>query len=413
MDRAAAEVLDRSDPLASFRGRFPIDDAGPVYMDGNSLGRPSHDVLAALQTGAGEWQDRLVQGWSDWIDLPGQAGDPLGRLLGAGPGQVLVCDSTTVNLYKLAAAALSARPDRTVIVGDRHDFPTDRYVLAGVAQAHGCELRLVDSDPIAGVDFDDLAGAIDERTALVSLSHVNYRSSARLDLAAITALVHDRGALVLWDLSHSAGAVPVELDSSGADLAVGCTYKYLNAGPGAPGYLYVHDGLAEQLSPPIHGWFGQEAQFEMGPTYRPAIGVRRFLAGTPPILGLHAVVAGVDLLLEAGIDRLWAKSQQLTQTLTDLIDQRLAPLGASVSSPRDPSRRGAHVSVDHRQAFEWCSALIGRGLVVPDFRAPSTVRLGPAPLYTRFVDVVDAVDRMAEVLAAGLSPPEERRPRVT
>jgi kynureninase len=413
MDRPAAEALDRADPLARFRDRFPIDESGPIYMDGNSLGRTSYAVGAALHDGVQEWQAHLVGGWSRWIDLPGEVGDRLGCLIGAGPGQVLVCDSTTVNLYKVADAALSARIDRTAIVGDANDFPTDRYVLAGLAEARRRELRLVASDRVTGLDLDALAAAVDNHTALVCLSHVNYRSAARLDMAAVTDLVHQHGALMLWDLSHSAGAVPVDLDAAGADLAVGCTYKYLNAGPGSPGYLYVRRELAGELRQPIRGWFGQEDQFEMGPSYRPAAGVARFLTGTPPVLGLLAVQAGVELLLEAGLDRLWAKSQALTGLLVERLAERLAPAGASLASPSEPEHRGAHVSVAHPQAWAWCSALVDRGLVVPDFRTPDAIRLGPAPLYTRFVDAYDTVERMAAVLEAGLPAAPDGHRRIT
>jgi kynureninase len=397
MDRAEAERLDRADPLAAFRDRFPIAADGPVYLDGNSLGRPSYAMREALDTGRLAWERDLVGGWTRWIDLPGEVGDRLGVLIGAGAGQVLVCDSTTVNLYKLADAALGLQAQnggRTVIVGDAHDFPTDRYVLAGLAEARGCELRLLASDPVNGLDLNVLAAALDDRTSLVCLSHVNYRSAARVDLAEVTGLAHDHGALVLWDLSHSAGAVPVQLDSAGADLAVGCTYKYLNAGPGAPGYLYVRRQLAGELRQPIQGWFGQQDQFEMGPAYQPASGAGRFLTGTPPVLGLLAVRAGVDLLLEAGVDRLWTKSQGLTGALVGLVRDRLEPAGVTLASPADPARRGGHVSIAHPRARAWCATLIGRGLVVPDFRTPDVIRLGPAPLYTRFVDVYDAVERM-------------------
>jgi kynureninase len=419
MERATAASMDQADPLAAFRDRFPIPADGPIYLDGNSLGRPSYAVQQALTGGFDDWYRHLVGGWSRWIDLPGEVGDRLGALLGAGPGQVLVCDSTTVNLYKLADAALTYQEPRDVIVGDANDFPTDRYVLTGLAEARQCELRLLTTDPVTGLDLDNLAAALDGRVALVCLSHVNYRSAARLDLAAITGLAHDHGALVLWDLSHSAGAVPVQLDGAGADFAVGCTYKYLNAGPGAPGFLYVRRDLAGQLRQPIPGWFGQRAQFEMGPVYQPAPGVGRFLTGTPPVLGLLAVRAGVDLLLEAGPDRLWAKAQALTGLLVELALDRLVPAGPTLASPPDPDRRGGHVSIADSRAWQWCAALIERGLVVPDFRTPDVMRLGPVPLYTRFVDVYDAVERIRDVISSepagrldhtgGSSP----RPRVT
>jgi kynureninase len=423
VDRAASEELDRRDPVATFRDRFRIPADGPIYLDGNSLGRPSRAVVDAIAAGIEAWEGELVGGWSRWINLPMEVGDRLGVLLGAGPGQVVMCDSTTVNLFKLAYAALTLQrghgcgrgAGRAVIVGDANDFPTDRYVLAGLAEAQGCELRLVESDPVNGVDLDDLRATLDERTALVCLSHVNYRSAARLDLAAVTSLAHDCGALVLLDLSHSAGAVPVGLDEAGVDFAVGCTYKYLNAGPGAPGYLYVRRDLAGRLRQPIQGWFGQRDQFEMGQVYEPALGVGRFLTGTPGVLGLLAVRAGVDLLLEAGLDRLWTKSRALTELLVELVSQRLETAGAILASPRDTSRRGAHVSITHPRAWPWCAALIEKGLVVPDFRTPDVMRLGPAPLYTRFVDVYDAVERIRDVAASDRAdgPASEVRPRVT
>ena len=416
MDRATAAEMDRVDPLAPFRSPFDIDDAGPVYMDGNSLGRPPRSVLDALRAGAEEWARRLVGGWESWIDLPAAVGDRLGSLLGAGPGQVLVCDSTTVNLYKLAAAALAARPGRDVIVGDGADFPTDRYVLEGLAAATGRSLVLVPGGENGDEDVDArrqaIEAAIDDRCALVCLSHVNFRSGARMDGAALTATAHDRGALVLWDLAHSAGSVPVALDRWDADMAVGCTYKYLNAGPGAPGFLYVNRRLQDRLRQPIWGWFGRARQFDMAPGYEPAAGATSFLTGTPPVLGLLAVDASVALMAEAGLDRLWDKSQKLTAMLVELVEEQLVPLGARLASPRRPAQRGAHVSVAHPRAWPWCRTLVDRGLVVPDFRTPDVIRLGPAPLYTRYTDCFDAVERMAATMAAGLDPvPDD--PRVT
>jgi kynureninase len=410
MNRAQAEALDRADPLAAYRDEFFVDENGPIYMDGNSLGRLSRRVAEAIDAGVGDWREKLVGGWQDWVDLPFSAGDLVGRLVGAGPGQVLVCDSTTVNLYKLASAALAVQEGRPVIVCDENEFPTDRYVLAGLP---GAELRQVRSDPVAGADLESLSAVVDDRTALVCLSHVNYRSAARLDIAEVTSMVHSRGAMVLWDLCHSAGAVPIDVDGAGADLAVGCTYKYINAGPGAPAFLYVRKDLQEGMRSPISGWFAQRDQFEMGQVFEPVEGVGRFAAGSPPVLGLMAVAAGASLLLEAGVDRLWAKSQALTGMLAELVAERLEPLEARLGSPADPARRGAHVSVIHEKAWPLCSALISQRLVVPDFRVPDTVRLGPAPAYTRFVDAYDAVDRIAEVLAGGLETGGASRPRVT
>lgn len=281
MDRSTAEAMDRQDPLARFRDRFDISEDGPVYMDGNSLGRPPRDVSEAVEAGLKDWRTVLVSGWESWIELPAQVGDRLGRLLGAAEGQALVCDSTTVNLYKLASAALGVRQDRPVIVGDASDFPTDRYVLEGLARATGRQLRLVDTggDPAKAAEV--ISDAIGADTALVCLSHVNYRSGLRLDVPALTAVAHEHGALVLWDLAHSAGAVPMDLDGWGVDLAVGCTYKYLNSGPGAPGFLYVRQELQDDLRQPIWGWFGRASQFEMGPGYEPAGGVASFMTGHP------------------------------------------------------------------------------------------------------------------------------------
>jgi kynureninase len=410
VDRAAALTLDLEDPLACYRSQFNTE--GPIYLDGNSLGRPSASVVERLAEAMRDWSENLVGGWSRWIDLPAVVGDRVGRLIGAGPAQVVVCDSTTVNLFKLAAAAVSAQPDRQVILADGDDFPTDRYVLQGLAELSGRELRLLHGSAVDGLDTEIVDSAIDANTALVCLSHVNFRSGARLDLAAITEAAHRRGALVLWDLCHSAGAIPVDLDETGADLAVGCSYKYLNAGPGSPAFAYVRRDLQIRLRQPIWGWFGQQDQFAMGPTYDPTSGMGRFLAGTPPVLGLLVVDAAAQVLESAGVPALWAKSQQFTAMLVDLIRDQLEPLGATLASPTDPQRRGAHVSVAHPRAWPWCKALIDRQLVIGDFRPPDVIRLGPAPLYTRFVDVFDAVQKMTEVLQAGVEDLQDR-PRVT
>jgi kynureninase len=410
VDRASAETMDLADPLACYRSQF--SSKGPIYLDGNSLGRPSKSVADALAAAVGDWSENLVGGWSRWIDLPAAVGDRVGRLIGAGPGQVMVCDSTTVNLYKLASAALASRPDRRAILADADDFPTDRYVLQGLAESAGRELRLLEGSAVDGLDTDLVGSAIGDDTALVCLSHVNFRSGARADLAAITEAAHRHGALVLWDLCHSAGAIPIDLDDVGADLAVGCTYKYLNSGPGSPAFAYVSRDLQPQLRQPIWGWFGQKDQFAMGPSYDPAADMTRFLAGTPPVLGLLVVDAALESIESAGVPALWAKSQQLTAMIVDLVRSRLEPLGAVLASPAEPERRGAHVSVGHPRAWPWCRALIDSQLVVGDFRPPDVIRLGPAPLYTRFVDVFDAVGHMAEVLQAGVEEARDR-PRVT
>jgi kynureninase len=402
LDRKHAEALDRADPLAGFRERFVLANPQRIYADGNSLGRLPRETVDRLENLVREWAERLVGGWEDWIELPARVGDGIGDVIGARPGETLACDSTTVNLYKLASAALDLRQERRVVLVDEHDFPTDRYVLEGIAASRGLELRRIATDPVEGPTVDDVTRAAAARdVALVTLSHVSYRSGALADLPAITEAVHDAGALMLWDLSHSAGAVPVRLSEGGADLAVGCTYKYLNAGPGAPAFLFVRADLQERMRSPVWGWFGQRDQFRMGARYEPASGIERFLAGTPPILGLTAVQAGVDLVLDAGLERLREKAAALTELLVALHDERLQPLGFRLNTPRDPARRGAHVSVGHEDGWRLCRALIERAEVIPDFRPPDTVRLGFAPLYSRFVDVWDAVDRLARLVETG------------
>ena len=397
--RRRAEQLDAQDVLAPLRDRFVLpsgDETDLIYLDGNSLGMlPRASIGRLHDLVAQEWGGGLVRSWPSWIDLPMQVGDRLGTaLLGAAPGQVVVADSTSVNLFKLGWAAADARPGRSRIVTDAANFPTDRYVLEGIAYTRGLTLDLID-------DVDAAASAIDHQTALVSLSHVDYRSAAIADVAGLTAAAHDTGALVLWDLAHSAGAVPIELDAWNVDLAVGCTYKYLNAGPGAPAFLYVRAELQDQLRQPIWGWFGQRDQFTMGAGYDPLPGVERFQVGTPSIPGTVLVDEGVALLAEAGIDRIRAKSVALTSLLVDLVDAWLAPLGFTVASPRDPARRGSHVSIAHPDGYRICRALIEQGHVVPDFRAPDRIRCGLSPLTTRFVDVWDAMDRLRALVEAG------------
>jgi len=398
-DRSHAEDLDAADPLAGFRDRFVREDPSLIYLDGNSLGPLPHATRARIAEVVGqEWGAGLVRSWHHWIELPGQVGDLLGEhLIGAAPGQVAVCDSTTVNLYKLACAALDARPGRSVVVTDDDNFPTDRYVLQGIAAQRGVELRMIGTDLDQGLAAGAVRAAVDERTALVSLSHVAYRSGALADMAAITAIAHQAGALALWDLCHSAGAVPVELDASGADLAVGCTYKYLNAGPGAPAFLYVRRELQQALRQPVWGWFGQRDQFDMGRAYQPAPGIGQFLTGTPQIIGTVAVQEGARLLAEAGIGRLRAKAVALTGYLIGLADAWLAPRGVTVASPRQAERRGAHVTLAHPEAWRISQALIREG-VIGDYRTPDRLRLGPVPAYTRFTDVWDALDILRQIM---------------
>jgi kynureninase len=400
VDPSYAQDLDSADQLASFRDRFVRQDRDLIYLDGNSLGPlPVRTQARIAEVVDQDWGVGLVRSWDKWIRLPREAGEMLAEhLVGAAAGQVLVCDSVTVNLYKLTMAALDSRPGRTVIVTDDDNFPTDRYVLEGIAAQRGCELRLIHTSIDDGVSEQALADALDDHTAVVCLSHVAYRSGALADMTRLTELIHAAGALALWDLSHSVGAVPIELDGSGADLAVGCTYKYVNAGPGAPGFLYVRESLLPALRQPIWGWFSQRGQFEMGPRYDPAPGIDAYLTGTPNIIGAVAVEEGARLLGEAGITELRAKSVELTTYLIALADEWLSPLGFSLASPRDAARRGAHVSLRHDDAWQISQALIREG-VIGDYRTPDRVRLGPVPICTSFAEVRAAMDRLRDIAA--------------
>jgi kynureninase len=398
LDRAYAEELDAADPLGGYRDQFLLDDPALVYLNGNSLGALPLPTLRRMEAMLREeWGTALARSWDHWVDLPGRAGDLVGELTGAAPGQVLVTDNTTVNLYKLACGALDARPGRHVIITDADNFPSDRYVMEGIAAERGAELRMLPTDINEGIDPELVRAAVDEDTALVSLSHVAYRSGALADMPAITAIAHRAGALMLWDLCHSVGAVPVDLDGCDVDLAVGCTYKYLNAGPGSPAFLYVSARLREVLRQPIWGWFSQANQFAMGPRYDPAPGITKFMTGTPSILGTAAVEEGVRLLLEAGIGPMRAKSTQLTSYLIELADAWLVPLRCSVATPRQASRRGGHVSFCHPRAERIVEQLAAEG-VITDYRTPERFRFGLPALTTRFTDVWDAADTARDLI---------------
>ena len=401
-DRAGAQALDDADPLRAFRDRFVFADDEAIYLDGNSLGRlPIETPKRLAELIEKSWGERLIRAWSDgWMELPLVIGDRIGtELLGAVPGQVAVADSTTVCFYKLASAALAARSGRSEIVTDRDNFPTDRYVLESLAERFGMRIRWLEADPARGPEPEQVAALVSEETALVSFTHVNYRSAFVLDMASITRIAHEAGALTLWDLSHTVGALPVQLDSAGADLAVGCTYKYLNGGPGAPAFLYVAQRHQETLRQPIWGWLGRRDPFEMAPGYEPAEGIGAMLSGTPPVLALTATSVGAELVIEAGIDAIREKGIALTEYAIALADELLEPLGMSVGSPREASRRGAHVALVHPDARALSKRLIDDGVIV-DFRGPDVIRIGLSPLTTRFVDVWDGVSRLRELLAA-------------
>lgn len=402
-ERSTAADLDRNDPLFAFRERFAFDDEDLIYLDGNSLGRLPLDTTASVMDVVRHgWGERLVRSWSEgWMDLPVRIGDRLGEgLLGAAPGQIAVADSTTVCFYKLACAALAARPDRTEIVTDRDNFPTDRYVLESLAAERGLDIRWIEADSSAGPELEDVEKVLGPRTALVSLSQVSYRSAFILEMSAITSAAHDAGALTVWDLSHSAGSIPVRLDDDCVDLAVGCTYKYLNGGPGAPAFLYVRAAHQRHLRQPIWGWLGRREPFEMAQDYKPADGITAMLSGTPPVIALTAVSIGAELVIEAGIDEIRRKGIGLTEYAIGLADEWLAPLGVTVGSPRESDRRGAHVALVHRDARELSARLIADGVIV-DFRTPDVIRIGLSPLTTRFTDVWDGLDRIRQMIAGG------------
>ncbi len=398
----SAAELDAADPLARFRDRFVGAASDLVYFDGNSLGRPvaaTADRLTAFVEQ--EWGGRLIRGWDEqWMDLPTTLGDDLARVcLGAAAGQTAIGDSTTVWLYKLMRAAVDhavrADADRTEIVIDTDNFPTDRYVAEGIAAERGLTLRWIEVDTSEGVTADQLREAVGERTALVVLNHVAYRSAWLADAPELTRICHDAGALVLWDLCHSAGAVPVALDEWDADLAVGCTYKYLNGGPGSPAFGYVNARLQDRLTQPIQGWMGHADPFLMGPGYTPAPGMRRFISGTPPILGMVAMKDMLALVEEAGIEAIRAKSVALTSYAVELADATLPE--ATLASPRDPQRRGGHVTLHHDRMRE-VTALLWERDVIPDYRDPGGLRLGLSPLSTSFDEVERGMAAVAEAL---------------
>ena len=394
---------DEADPLASFAARFEVSDPELIYLDGNSLGRlPSAASARVDRAVRFEWGDRLIRSWNEtWWDLASEVGDRIAPLIGANAGEVIVSESTTTNLHKLAGAALDGRPDRTTIITDDLNFPSDVHVLGGLAARSGRTLEIVRSDGIDG-PVTDLLAEIDERTALVSLSHTAFKSGYTYDIAAITAAAHEAGALVLWDLSHSVGAIEVDLAGAGADLAVGCTYKFLNGGPGSPAFLYVRSDLQDELQNPIIGWWGDAEPFDFGLDHQPAGGIRRFQVGTAPILSLAGAEPGIDLVAEAGTPQIAAKGRALVALTAELWSSRLAPLGFAWGSPTDPDRRGAHAALAHRDAWRITRALIEVGRVVPDFRAPDNVRLGLSPLTTSFLDVHTAVERLARIVEAGV-----------
>ena len=401
-----ARELDAHDELASYRNEFQISDPNLIYLDGNSLGRlPKRTVEYMGDTIERGWGERLIRVWNEgWIDTPSELGAKIAKLVGAQADEILVSDSTSINLFKLGLAALRAHPKRLKIVSDVFNFPSDLYILQGIIDLMGNEHRLELVHSIDGIiiSSDAVKDAIDEDTCLVTFSHVAFKSAFMYDMAYVTEFAHDAGALTLWDLSHSVGAVPVDLNGCEVDLAVGCTYKYLNGGPGSPAFLYVKRDLQDRLIPPIWGWFAAQAPFAFDLNFHPATDISRFKVGTPAMLSMKAVEPAVDLHLSAGIDRLREKSVQQSEYLIFLAEQWLLPLGFSQGSPRDPEMRGSHVSLRHPEAYRINRALIESPppaiRVIPDFREPDNIRLGIAPMYTTYVEIQHALSRIRTIV---------------
>lgn len=401
--RDFALQLDAQDKLASFKEAFVILDPNLIYFDGNSLGMmPKAAREASRQIVDEQWGKDLIRGWNKgWWDAPARIGDKIGRLIGAAPGQTLVGDTVSINLFKLAASALTLQPNKTRIVTDTFNFPSDLYILQGINQTLGNRyeiIRIGAMDNDITPDLAALEAAIDENTALVTLSHVVFKSGYMYDMRRITDLAHAKGALVLWDLSHSAGSVPVRLDDCNADLAVGCTYKYLNGGPGAPAFLYVSKAVQEKLTPPIWGWWGRKKPFDFDLDYTPAPGAQRFMVGTQPMISMLIMEAALEPLLQAGIDALREKSVLMTDYASFLTQTWLAPFGFSLGSPVDSAMRGSHISIRHPEGYRINRALIEEMNVIPDFRAPDNLRLGFAPLYLSFADLWEGFDRLRRVM---------------
>ncbi len=400
-----AVALDRADPLASLRDEFLDADGVIAYLDGNSLGRPLRTTAERLSGFVRDvWASRLIRAWDEgWMDAPTELGDTIAHVcLGAAPGQTVVGDSTTVLLYKLMRAAVEARPGRQVIVADAQNFPTDRFIVEGIAAERGLQVRWIEPQADAGVTLEAVEAALDERVALVTLSHVDFRSGRIADMAAITASAHGSGALILWDLCHSAGAVELALDRDDVDLAVGCTYKYLNGGPGAPAFAYVAAALQDELRQPIQGWMGAADPFAMGPRYEPASGIRRFISGTPPIVGMLPMRDMLELIERAGMPAVREKSLALTDFALEFADARLVPLGARIASPRKRARRGSHITLEHPEFRQLTARLWQRG-VIPDFRGPQGLRIGLSPLSTSFVEVAQGLSVIEQLLRAQIS----------
>ena len=406
-DRAYALELDKNDPLAHFKSQFVVTDPQMCYLDGNSLGRLPKETISAVNNLMTEWGSEVVTGWGHWVDEAQPTGDLLGQAaLGAAPGQILVCDTTSVNFYQLCLAAVHARPGRKTIITDAANFPTDRYILDGIAKQFGLNLVLIQNEDSAVATHERittqvLAPYLNDDVALVTLQVIQYRSGARTDIKSITDQVRAIGGLVVWDASHAVGAIELNLDANGVDLCVGCTYKYGNSGPGSPAWLYVSKNIQKELQVPIQGWFAQDAQFEMGPVFERAQNIRGFQIASPSLIGIRCVQTAFSMIKEAGIDAIAHKAAVGTQLMIDLYDAWLAPLGFVLNTSRDAKERGGHISLVHPDAAQICVAMREISNVIPDYRTPNSLRLAISPLPTSFVEVWDGFERTRDLVASG------------
>jgi kynureninase len=407
-DREYAEELDKKDPLARFKSQFVVGDPTMCYLDGNSLGRlPKATITAINDFMTKEWGPEVVTGWSHWVDEAQPTGDLLGEAaLGAAAGQVLVCDTTSVNFYQLCLAAINARPGRKTIITDAANFPTDRYILDGIAEQFGLNLVIIDNeDPAIAtherITTEVLAPYLNDDVAMVTLEVIQYRSGARTDLKSITDQVRAIGALVVWDASHAVGAIELDLDANGVDICVGCTYKYGNSGPGSPAWLYVSKRIQKELQVPIQGWFAQDAQFEMGPVFERSQTIRGFQIASPSLMGIRCVQTAFAMIKEAGINAIAHKAAVGTQMMIDLYDEWLAPLGLELNTSRNPKERGGHISLVHPDAAQICVAMRTISNVIPDYRTPNSIRLAISPLPTSYVEIWDGFERMRDLVASG------------
>ena len=406
-DREYALELDRNDPLAHFKSQFVVSDPQMCYLDGNSLGRlPKATVAAINNFMTHEWGPEVVTGWSHWVDEAQPTGDLLAAAaLGAGPGQTLVCDTTSVNFYQLCLAAIHARPGRKTIITDAANFPTDRYILDGIAKQFNLKLVIIDNEDSSAavherITPEILAPYLNHDVALVTFEIIQYRSGARTDVKAITDQVRAIGGLVVWDASHAVGAIDLDLDTNGVDLCVGCTYKYGNSGPGSPAWLYVSTRIQKELQVPIQGWFAQGAQFEMGPQFEKADGIRGFQIASPSLMGIRCVQTAFEMIKEADIAAIEAKAAIGTQMMIDLYDAWLKPLGIELNTSRNPKERGGHISLVHPDAAQICVALREISNVIPDYRTPNSIRLAISPLPTSYCEVWDGFERMRDLVTS-------------